>query len=83
MDDQKDIEEDVVSKDVTENGKTVTIIARLKTDELWELSIHGKENQFTTWTDWYPTSEEAIEAGMLAILTEGLTEFYSNSDFEY
>ena len=79
------LEEEIFYKAVTENGKTVTIVARLiDIDEsLWELSIQGKGTQNTTWTEWFSSSKEAMEVGMRAILKEGINEFYSNAEFEY
>lgn len=96
------------TKEVIDNGKTVTVITRvIKCDfdemlqlgfvelkdipkdplkealgcELWELSIEGKTGEFTTWSEWFLTSKLAMEAGMAAILNEGIDEFYNKPCF--
>jgi len=83
MEDLNNANDEIISKDITEKGKTVTVIARPICDDFWELSIRGKGSQFTTWTEWFASPEEAISEGLSAILKEGLQEFYSNPDFEY
>ncbi len=69
------------SKDVTEDGKTVTVYAREIEDFGWELVIIGKDCHATTWTEWFSTSDEAMKAGLSAILFEGIDEFYSSPEF--
>ena len=83
MEDRGKLNEEVLTKEITEDGKRVTIIVRSIDDESWELSIQGKGSQSTTWTDWFSSPQEAMNAGMSAILKEGLLEFYSCPDFEY
>lgn len=85
MDDRAEINEKIVSKSVTENGKTVRVMVRLieAEEELWELSIEGKRNQLATWTEWFPSSKVAMEVGLSAILKEGIDEFYCDSEFKY
>ena len=71
------------SKDVTQDGKTVTVYVRLINDCEWELSLIGKANQGTIWSEWFPTSEDAMNEGLSAILKEGIDEFYTDPDFSY
>ena len=71
------------SKDITEQGKTVTVYVRLITGCGWELNIIGKANQVTTWSEWFTTAIEAMDEGLAAILREGIDEFYSNPVFAY
>ncbi len=71
------------SKDVTEGGKTVTVYARLIEDFGWELVIIGKNCHATTWTEWFSTSDEAMKAGLSAILFEGIDEFYTNQELAF
>ncbi len=83
MDDRGCTNKEAIFKDVTDNGKTITIVVNPVEEGLWELSIQGKGNQLTTWTDWFSSSEEAMSEGMSAVLQEGTEEFYSNPDFDY
>jgi len=83
MNDSTKTSDGCFSKDVTENSKTVTVYVSPINDGEWELSLIGKANQCTTWSEWFPTSEEAMKAGMSAILTEGIDEFYAISEFAY
>lgn len=71
------------TKNVVENEKVLTVSARLIDDDSWELSIIGKNSQACTWTDWYASPQEAISAGLSAILDEGVDQFYANPDFSY
>ncbi len=75
--------EECVYKEIIEGGKAVVIQAAFVEENMWELKIVGKRSQTTTWTDFFSTSEEAIEAGMTAILAEGIDAFYSNPEFSY
>lgn len=72
-----------LSKEVTEGGKTVTIVVDCMGKNLWQLSIHGKNNHFTTWSDWFPTANEAMNRGLAAILSEGIDEFYSYKELSF
>lgn len=83
MDDSNRINNRCFSKDVTEDGKTVTVYVSLINDCEWELSVIGKANQGTSWLEWFPTSEDAMNAGLAAILKEGIDEFYSDPEFSY
>lgn len=69
------------SKDITDGNKIVTIYVSCCDEFGWELSIIGKSSHMTTWTDWFASSEDAIQHGMDAILREGIEEFYSNLEF--
>ena len=83
MDDSNRTSNRCFSKDVTENGKTVTVYVSLINDCEWELSLIGKANQSTCWLEWFPTSEDATNAGLTAILREGIDECYSDPEFSY
>lgn len=83
MDDYNEISKQCFTKDVTEEGKTVTIYVRSIDIGEWELSLIGKSNQSTTWSEWFPTVKEAMDEGLSAIRKEGIDEFYSNPEFAY
>jgi hypothetical protein len=85
MDDRTEIGDTAIFKSVTEHGKTVTVTVYPieNEDNLWELSIEGKGNQFTTWTEWFTSVEDAMNAGLSAILKEGIDEFYSDPEFHH
>jgi hypothetical protein len=83
MEDRTGTSKTTVSKSVLESGKTVTVTVRLiePEEEYWELSIEGKANQLTTWTEWFASADEAMEVGLSAILKEGIDEFYSDPEY--
>lgn len=83
MDDKKSITMQQFTKEIIDGDKMVTIIVQEMDVDRWELSIRGKKAQATTWTEWFTTSQEAMEAGKAIILKEGIDEFYSDSEFEY
>jgi len=75
--------EGVVLKDLTQSGKTITIIAEPMDDDCseWRLAIKGKNNHYTNWTVFFSTSDSAINAGVAAVKREGIAEFYSGPNF--
>ena len=83
MNDSFETDDTCFSKDVTQDGKTVTVYVRPIGDHEWELILIGKPNQSTTWSEWFPTSEDAMNAGLSAIALEGIDEFYSDPEFSY
>lgn len=83
MDNSKKTNNECFSKDVTENGKTVTVYVSPINEGEWELSLIGKANQCTSWSEWFTSSDEAMNAGMSAILKEGIDAFYTIPEFSY
>ena len=79
----EDFQEECVVKDIVKDGKKVTVIATFIEENSWELSINGKHGQFTTWTEFFVSSNAALAAGYAAILKEGIDEFYSSPEFSY
>lgn len=71
------------SKDVTENGKTVTVFAKLIEDSVWELNILGKDHYMSVWAEWFSSPDEAIKVGLAAILEEGVDAFYRSAEFPH
>ena len=78
------IDGSMVLKEINIDGKTVTLMTRL-IDANWELVIQGQGNKFTTWTDWFTSSEEAIHVGVNAVLKNGIDKYYYNpiAEVEY
>lgn len=79
----EDFQEECVVKDIVKDGKKVTVIATLIEESSWELSINGKHGQFTTWAEFFVSSNAALATGYAAILKEGIDEFYSSPEFSY
>lgn len=83
MDDSDKTNDPCFSKTVVSEGKSVTVCARHAEDFGWELIIYGKPLQQTTWFEWFATADEAMQAGLNAILEEGVATFYADPEFEY
>ena len=83
MDENQDADKAQFAKEIINGDKVVTIVVQEIDDGMWELSILGKNNQATTWNEWFDTSQKAMDAGQMIILEEGIDEFYSSPDFEY
>lgn len=83
MDDLTKHEDGAITKEVTKNGKTVTVLAEEVEESTWSLSIFGKHDQASTWHELFPSAEAAINEGLHAIETEGIDEFYSSEFFAY
>lgn len=81
MDNTIYIDSSMVLKELSKDGKTVTLMTR-QIDNNWELVIQGQGNKFTTWTDWFPSAEEALHVGVNAVLRRGIDEYYSNPETE-
>ena len=81
MDNAIYIDSSMVLKELSKDGKTVTLMTR-RVDEYWDLVIQGEENKFTTWTDWFPSAEEALHVGVNAVLRDGIDQYYSNPAME-
>lgn len=81
MDNTIYIDSSMVLKELSKDGKTVTLMTR-RIDENWELVIQGQGNKFTAWTDWFTSAEEALHVGVNAVLREGIEKYYSNPAIE-
>ena len=84
MDDYDKTKDGGFYKDITEDGKLISIFVTPKNDKKteWELVIEGKEGHFSVWDKYFNTVEEAMNAGLSAVLNEGFKEFYSDIEFE-
>jgi hypothetical protein len=65
------------------DGKTVTLVTEEAEEEMWVLSILGKNSQATTWHEFFESSKAAFEEGYFAIASEGIETFYSSDHFSY
>ena len=83
MDDFIRHEDGAITKAVTKDGKTVTVFAEEVEESVWILSVLGKNNQASTWHEFFPSQEAAINEGVRAIENEGIDEFYSSEFFVY
>lgn len=83
MEESMGSQQNTVSKQVREGDKVLTITAVEEEENMWELKIHGKAGQATTWTAFFSTAEEAIKEADSAITQEGFDAFYANSEFSY
>lgn len=69
---------DYVTKEVTRDGKSVTICATREIGFGWSLMVAGTNGYCNHWTDFFHTSEKAIDEALKAIDEEGIDEFYQS-----
>jgi hypothetical protein len=68
-------------REVTMDGKTVTIEVECSTAGGWLLRIVGSHGQISEWTELFTSSGEAMAIGLLAIKYEGIDDFYDDPVF--
>ena len=83
MDERTGMFEDEVRKEVEIDGITLEIATRKIDDEGWALCIVNELGIQSHWTDLFETAEDALEAGIKAIETEGVGAFLDTEGFEY
>ncbi|PLX99014.1 MAG: hypothetical protein C0623_10575 [Desulfuromonas sp.] len=64
-------------------GVRLEIIATRIGESEWSLSVLNTLGVSSTWTEFLPSADEAIRAGLEAIKTEGVEAFTDISDFDY
>jgi len=68
-------------REVTMDGKTVTIEVECSAARGWQLRIVGSHGQISEWTELFASSGEAMATGLLAIQYEGIDDFYDDPVF--
>jgi hypothetical protein len=64
-------------------GVVLHIYARKMEDKAWELVVENASGAQSVWTDFFPSAESAICAGLAAVEAEGAQEFADVEGFEY
>jgi hypothetical protein len=68
-------------REVTMDGKTVTIEVESSPAGGWLLRIVGSHGQISEWTELFMSSDEAMATGLSAIRFEGIDDFYDDPVF--
>lgn len=76
-------EDDLISKEVTQDGMTVRVEAELAGAGGWVLRVIGRRGQVSQWTEPFASSTEALTTGLTAIRYEGIEDFYDDPVFRY
>jgi len=72
-----------VTRDITENGKTVRIVAQACPAGGWVLRVIGRHGQVSEWTQAFDSAAEAITTALTAIRYEGIDDFYEDPVFRH
>jgi hypothetical protein len=83
MDERTGMFEDEVWKEIEIDGITLEINVRKIDDEGWALCIVNELGIMSHWTDFFETAQDALEAGIKAIETEGVGAFVDTEGFDY
>lgn len=70
-----------VTRDITQNGMTVRIIAQALPAQGWMLRVIGRRGQVSEWTQPFDSAVEAITTALTAIRYEGIEDFYEDPIF--
>lgn len=70
-----------VTRDITQNGMTVRIIAQAHPAHGWMLRVIGRHGQVSEWTEPFDSAAEAITTALTAIRYEGIDDFYEDPVF--
>ena len=70
-----------VTRDITQNGMTVRIIAQAHPEQGWRLRVIGRRGQVSEWTEPFDSAAEAITTALTAIRYEGIEDFYEDPVF--
>ena len=72
-----------VVRDITQDGKTVRVIAESAGTRGWVLRVLGRRGQVSEWTESFDSAAEAITTALTAIRYEGIEDFYDDPVFQY
>lgn len=75
--------EDELSTVVEKDGETLRIVVIKISEQEWELSIQNKYKINSTWFEFFPTAQSAIDEGLKTIEEEGVASFLDIEGFEY
>lgn len=73
----------VVNDVVVVEGIQLEIIIEQIGPEEWQLGVRNPLGIVSIWSEWFPTSEAAMDAARKAIEAEGLEGFLDTEGFEY
>lgn len=76
-------EDNLISKEVTQDGMTVRVEAELAGAGAWVLRVVGRRGQVSQWTEFFGSATEALTTGLTAIRYEGIEDFYDDPVFRY
>lgn len=76
-------EDNLVSKEVSQDGMTVRVEAERAGAGAWVLRVVGRRGQVSQWTEFFGSSTEALMTGLTAIRYEGIEDFYDDPVFRY
>jgi len=71
-----------VVRDITQDGKTVRVIAESAGPRGWLLRVIGRRGQVSEWTEYFDSAAEAITTALTAIRYEGIEDFYDDPVFQ-
>lgn len=77
----RSVQEGLISREVEQDGMTVRVEAELVEEGSWVLRVIGRRGQISQWTEFFPSSAEALTTGLTAIRYEGIEDFYDDPVF--
>ena len=74
---------DELAVEVNKNGIKLIVMAIKIEEGHWQLSVLNEYGIFSSWFEFFPTAQLAIETGINAIENEGIESFIEIEGFEY
>ena len=71
-----------VVRDITQDGKSVRVVAESAGTRGWQLRVIGRHGQVSEWTEYFDSAAEAITTAFTAIRYEGIEDFYDDPVFQ-
>lgn len=71
-----------VVRDITQDGRTVRVIAEPAGPRSWVVRVLGRRGQVSEWTQRFDSAAEAITTALTAIRYEGIEDFYEDPVFQ-
>ncbi len=75
MEEEFELENSPLSRELTHDGVTVDIKIYRGGDEDWSLEVVNEIGTSTVWDDLFPTDKEALAEAMRTIEEEGISTF--------
>jgi hypothetical protein len=82
MKNEKEIEQEILVVEVPIDGELLTVIAQKISNRERARAVQNEFGLNSNWDEFFPTAQQAIDAGIYAIENEGAQEFTSIEGFE-
>ena len=83
MEDMNSNGDALMFKEIFKDGRKLIVLASKIETEQWQLSVQNEYGISSSWLEYFPSAELAIDVGVNAIEQEGVAPFIGTEGFEY